>query len=184
MTPKPADLIIVPNWHGDTTSQKTLIGVLDPPCLDIGRTFIWMGFVYSSTGKEGCKEAVSQSYYKKRIKRRIKRLLRNISTWMISLAWGLVLTLGSPVYGRTIQWSGHEWLVRNSDNERGGPGPNYWSDSPQSVWVDSKDRLHLKIRYENGRWVCAEIFNTNHWAMADIFSCWLAPWVKWTYKPS
>jgi hypothetical protein len=38
-----------------------------------------------------------------------------------------------------------------------GQGPNCWSDSEQSVWVDS-GQLHLKIREVNGTWYCAEVY--------------------------
>ena len=111
-------------------------------------------------------------------------MLRVILIWMISLAWGLVLTQTSPVYGRTIQWSGHEWLVRNSDNERGGPGPTFGRIHPRVSGSNSNDRLHLKIRYETVDGFAQKFSILNHWAMADIYSWWLAPWVKWTCKPS
>lgn len=60
-----------------------------------------------------------------------------------------------PLKARTIHFAGRTWFVRSG---YGGPGPNYWSDSPQSVWVDSSGALHLKIRYENGTWYCSEVF--------------------------
>lgn len=59
---------------------------------------------------------------------------------------------------RTIQFAGVRWIVKSGF---GGPGPNNWSDSPQSVWVDSLGRLHLKIRKINGAWHCAEVY-TEH----------------------
>lgn len=45
----------------------------------------------------------------------------------------------------------------------GGPGggDNLWSDSPQSVWVDSLGRLHLKLRQEDGVWKSAEVYSMN-----------------------
>ncbi len=59
---------------------------------------------------------------------------------------------------RTIQFAGYNWIVKSGF---GGPGPNNWSDSGQSVWVDSLGRLHLKIRKINGAWHCAEVY-TEH----------------------
>ncbi|MCC6143435.1 MAG: hypothetical protein IT368_06485 [Candidatus Hydrogenedentes bacterium] len=41
---------------------------------------------------------------------------------------------------------------------QGGPGPNRWSDSEESVWVDDLG-LHLKIRKIDGAWHCAEVSN-------------------------
>ena len=56
---------------------------------------------------------------------------------------------------RVIDFSGCTWNVKSG---YGGPGPNYWSDSEESVWVDGEGRLHLKIRKINGNWYCAEIY--------------------------
>ncbi len=56
---------------------------------------------------------------------------------------------------RSIRFAGVDWQVKNGGPW--GPGPNYWSDSDQSVWVDEQGRLHLKIRKENNTWYCAEV---------------------------
>lgn len=56
---------------------------------------------------------------------------------------------------RVIRFAGHEWEVRSSAKEKLGPGPNYFSDAEENVWVDDADRLHLRITYRNGRWLCA-----------------------------
>ena len=68
----------------------------------------------------------------------------------------LILLSTSVFADRTFTWKGHEWVVRGEGF--GGPGPNYWSDSTDSVWVDEHDRLHLKIRNENNVWRSAEIY--------------------------
>jgi hypothetical protein len=60
---------------------------------------------------------------------------------------------------RTIEFSGYTWQVKSSD-EGTGPGPNFFSDSEDNVWVDSHGRLHLKITYSDGRWYSAEVMNT------------------------
>ena len=60
---------------------------------------------------------------------------------------------------RTIEFSGYTWQLKSSE-EGIGPGPNFFSDSPDNVWVDSRGRLHLKLTYSNGRWYCAEVINT------------------------
>jgi hypothetical protein len=56
---------------------------------------------------------------------------------------------------RTIEFVGRQWVVKSG---YGGPGANYWSDSEESVWVDSSGQLHLKIREVNGTWYCAEVY--------------------------
>lgn len=38
-----------------------------------------------------------------------------------------------------------------------GPGPNYFSDSIENVWVDEDGMLHLRITFRDGIWNCAEV---------------------------
>ena len=55
----------------------------------------------------------------------------------------------------TIQFAGINWNVKN--RLQAGPGPNNWSDSPSSVWVDAEGSLHMKIRKSGNTWYCSEI---------------------------
>lgn len=69
---------------------------------------------------------------------------------------------GDPQYSvpegtRVISFSGYRWLVSDSGDDKAGPGPNYFSDSEDNVWVDDQGRLHLKITFRNGRWNCARV---------------------------
>ncbi len=57
---------------------------------------------------------------------------------------------------RVLRFSGLEWRVKASSAPR-GPGPNHWSDSPESVWVDDEDALHLRVRNDGDRWLSAEV---------------------------
>jgi hypothetical protein len=62
-------------------------------------------------------------------------------------------------YLRHIQFAGYTWRVRQA-NDLEGPGPNYFSDRPDSVWVDTAGRLHLRVApAEDGRWYGAEIIS-------------------------
>jgi hypothetical protein len=56
---------------------------------------------------------------------------------------------------KTIAFAGYDWDIKNSEFLV-GPGPNFFSDSTDNVWVDSLG-LHLKITYRNGKWYCAEV---------------------------
>lgn len=64
-----------------------------------------------------------------------------------------------PFVPRTIQFSGYSWTVKGGGPM--GPGPNYWADSADSVFVDAGGSLHLKVRHINGRWRCVEV-NLDH----------------------
>jgi len=48
------------------------------------------------------------------------------------------------------------WKVKAS-TEPVGPGPNFFSDDPENVWVDAVGRLHLQITHRAGRWRAAEV---------------------------
>lgn len=61
-----------------------------------------------------------------------------------------------PVF-RTIEFSGRTWKVKASET-RAGPGPNYFSDREEDIWVDKNGQLHLRIVFRNGRWYCTEVF--------------------------
>lgn len=58
-----------------------------------------------------------------------------------------------------ISFSGYTWYVEDSMHLN-IPGPNYWSNSPENVWVDENGWLHLRITNRNGRWYCAELTST------------------------
>lgn len=62
-------------------------------------------------------------------------------------------------YARTIEFSGRKWKVKAS-NQPVGPGPNYFSDSTESVWVDENGQLHLKVIHKDGKWHSAEVITT------------------------
>jgi hypothetical protein len=47
------------------------------------------------------------------------------------------------------------WNIKSGNGL--GPGPNNWSDSSDSVWVDADGNLHLKVRESEGTWYSAEI---------------------------
>ncbi len=57
--------------------------------------------------------------------------------------------------GRTIEFSGRTWRVKGPGWY--GPGYNYFSDSPSSVWIDAEERLHVTARDVGGTWYCSEV---------------------------
>jgi hypothetical protein len=59
----------------------------------------------------------------------------------------------------TLFFSGYTWTVKSSAGIV-GPGPNYFSDSSDNVWVDAAGQLHLRITFANGHWNCAEVVNS------------------------
>ncbi|RKD86527.1 glycoside hydrolase family 16 protein [Mangrovibacterium diazotrophicum] len=76
----------------------------------------------------------------------------------------LAISCLTSVAQRTIQFSDLEWFVKDGFS---GPGPNYWSDSSHSVWVDSNGFLHLKIRKVAGVWHCAEIYSVKEFGYGE-----------------
>jgi hypothetical protein len=57
---------------------------------------------------------------------------------------------------RWISFSGYDWWVKTSPGLV-GPGPNYFSDSTNNVWLDAQGRLHLRITDRSNQWQCAEV---------------------------
>lgn len=58
---------------------------------------------------------------------------------------------------RIIRFSGFDWIVTRSGDERVHPGPNLFSNSAENAWVDSSGRLHLRITRCDGHWACAGV---------------------------
>jgi hypothetical protein len=62
----------------------------------------------------------------------------------------------------SVSFRGYTWGIKTTGNSPGDqfdPGPNYWSDDPSVVSVQS-DGLHLKINQLNGAWECGEVYLT------------------------
>jgi hypothetical protein len=57
---------------------------------------------------------------------------------------------------REIVFSGYSWQVKASTVPV-GPGPNYFSDREEDVWVDDQGRLHLRIAEHESRWYSTEV---------------------------
>ncbi len=57
--------------------------------------------------------------------------------------------------GRSLEFSNRQWRVKGPGYY--GPGPNNFSDSEQSVWVDDQNRLHMTIRQIGGTWNSTEV---------------------------
>ncbi|MFB3076754.1 MAG: fibronectin type III domain-containing protein, partial [Lysobacterales bacterium] len=57
---------------------------------------------------------------------------------------------------RSIQFSGRAWMVKASGSPV-GPGPNYFSDTADDVWVDGSGYLHLRIAVSDGNWHSSEV---------------------------
>jgi hypothetical protein len=66
-----------------------------------------------------------------------------------------VITRPSPG-PRWLSFSGYTWWVKSSAG-LAGPGPNYFSDSTNNVWVDAQGQLHLRITNRSNEWQCAEV---------------------------
>lgn len=97
----------------------------------------------------------------------------------VALVLGVALTLFLPVpseaqtAARTVSFAGSNWAVKASAGVV-GPGPNYFSDSPENVWVDAAGQLHLRITARDGKWQSAEVildrslgYGTYRWTLAS-----------------
>jgi hypothetical protein len=79
-----------------------------------------------------------------------------------ALAGWLLSACGSsaPAPAPTVEgFSGVKWSIKTYQATPWGPGPNYFSASPENVRVDSSGFLHLRISERGGRWYCAEVIS-------------------------
>lgn len=65
------------------------------------------------------------------------------------------ITVHRDASTRTLFFGGREWKVKRGDVPI-GPGPNYFSDRVEDVWVDGEG-IHLTITFFNGEWRCTEV---------------------------
>jgi hypothetical protein len=66
----------------------------------------------------------------------------------------------TPDGRRGLQFAGYTWHVREARDLQ-GPGPNYFSDSPDGVWLDDAGSLHLRVAPgDDGRWYGVEIISS------------------------
>ncbi len=62
-----------------------------------------------------------------------------------------------PEVARTLAFDGRTWLVRPSSRRLEAPGPNRWSDSERSAWVDEHGLLHMAVRPGPLGWFSVEL---------------------------
>jgi len=65
----------------------------------------------------------------------------------------------------TINFAGMTWHVKEGPSL--SPGPNNFSSSTNSVWVDSDGNLHLKVRKVGDRWYCSEVYTDDFMENAE-----------------
>jgi hypothetical protein len=67
---------------------------------------------------------------------------------------------------RSVSFSGYEWLVKGSDGPV-GPGPNWFADDEQTVWLDGAGHLHLRSWGEGCAWRCAEVVSRDSFGYGE-----------------
>lgn len=76
-----------------------------------------------------------------------------VSLSVLSSAGGATEASAAP---RSISFAGRTWDVQRAGAPV-GPGPNRFSDSRRTVWVDARGWLHLRIEERHGHWWCAAV---------------------------
>ncbi len=81
--------------------------------------------------------------------------------WILGIILVAVVFVGAvpaQAANRFINFAGGLWLVKESPFPNpAGPGPNFWDNSADSVWVDAQGKLHMKIRQIGGVWHSSEV---------------------------
>ena len=76
---------------------------------------------------------------------------------------GFLMVLSSAIFAeettsitKEMEFGGQTWRVKSSQGPI-NPGPNYWSNASQSVWLDDQG-MHLTVTKRAGVWYATEIF--------------------------
>jgi hypothetical protein len=101
--------------------------------------------------------------------RTVARLLL-LTSIVVSLPFGNEIQAWAAP--RSISFAGRTWDVQRAGAPV-GPGPNRFSDSRRTVWVDPRGWLHLRIEERHGHWWCAAVvareaagYGTYSWQVA------------------
>jgi hypothetical protein len=65
--------------------------------------------------------------------------------------------------GDVLSFSGLKWNIKHSAGLL-GPGPNYFSDHPNDVWIDDQGFLHLTVHEHDGIWYSTEVVSQDTFA--------------------
>jgi len=95
--------------------------------------------------------------------------MKTIATLIIGIT---LAAMGQIAHAREITFSGKQWTVRNSGTSTSGPGPNYWSDFTDNVWLDANGYLHLKITHVGDKWYCPEVTTKDKFGLGE-YQFWL-----------
>jgi hypothetical protein len=58
-----------------------------------------------------------------------------------------------------LYFSGYWWNIKHSSGNPVGPGPNRFSNDSNIVFLDNRNRLHLRIVERNGLWYSSEVIS-------------------------
>lgn len=61
--------------------------------------------------------------------------------------------------GDVLTFSGRKWQIKKYENIVWGPGPNYFSNHPNDVFVDDDGYLHLSVTQREGKWRSTEVIS-------------------------
>ncbi len=75
---------------------------------------------------------------------------------LLSCACAASVSAPPPKVPRELDFGGQLWRIKTS-SDLVAPGPNYWSDATDMIWVDA-DGLHVNLKEKEGKWYAAEIF--------------------------
>jgi hypothetical protein len=62
--------------------------------------------------------------------------------------------------GDILTFAGRQWTIKHA-NIPLGPGPNYFSDFPNDVWIDDQEYLHLSVHEYGGTWYSTEVVSVD-----------------------
>ena len=92
---------------------------------------------------------------------------RNVFLLVLAAFTLLTCEQSEPIFnardGDILTFSGLKWEIKHG-TQLLGPGPNFFSDHPNDVWIDDQDYLHLTIHEHDGKWFSTEVISVDTFA--------------------
>lgn len=93
-----------------------------------------------------------------------RRIVATFDQVLETVCWEQCSDCGATTTGCSncsdpMYFSGQSWTVKAYENQTWGPGPNYFSNRPTDVYVDSSGFLHLNIVNHSGKWYSTEVIS-------------------------
>jgi hypothetical protein len=92
-----------------------------------------------------------------------KNMMKRMILFSLAGLFLLSCKQGDPEFnnrvGDELTFAGRKWDIKVYNDIVWGPGPNYFTNHPNDVFIDDDGYLHLSVTERNGKWRCTEVIS-------------------------